>query len=901
MTPIDAWRRPSSVSGVARPAFPFRSAFFVFLLLWLALTLTAPAMAAASQPLLLPFKINAPAETAAALTTQVDEALAKAQGFTTLSRVKAVSVVDYQASWPPPRASLNTLAGTTGAEYVITGSLNRIGGRLSIDVAVFDLLSDKPARYFYKEGPANAGPAELIGALLDEVAGYTGRHDRYAAVEITGNKRIDSGAILHKIKARAGDRYDAAEVDQDLRHIFQMGYFDDVQVKREDTDKGIKITFEVKEKAVIGTVTFSGEDELKSDDIKGVITVATNNIINFKEVRSSEENIKKLYKDKGFYRTEVTSQLTYPTPDRVNVQFHIKEGFKAYIKEITISGNKAFTDKELKKVMMTSEHGLFSWFTDSGILKRELLDQDAARIGAFYNNHGYIDAKVGQPEVDQKEEWLYITIPVQEGPRYMVGTVDVTGDLIADKDTLLAQTKLGEDRYFSRETLRNDVLALTDYYTAKGFAYAEVTPSVEKDPANQRVSVILRVTKGDLVHINRIVVKGNDRTRDKVIRREMQVKEGTIFDASGIKKSQERLQRLDFFEEVNVTPQPTADETLMDVNVDVKEKATGSFSLGAGYSSVDSVMFMGEVSQDNFRGLGQRLALQADISGSSSRYNFSFTEPHLNDSQLLFGFDLYNWSREYDDYTRHTDGFAFRFGYPIWEKWNLFWGYGWDDTTLSDLSSNASQIIIDSMAIETTSSVNVGVSRDTRDKRYGASKGSRQVISTKYAGSVLGGDAQFTKVEGSTSWYWPWLWDTVYHWKLAAGYITANSDGGVPVYERYYLGGLNTIRGFKNSHISPKDPVTGERVGGDKMWYTNFEYLFPLVKDAGLRGLVFFDAGNVYDTDQSWDFADIKKSIGYGFRWLSPMGPLRLEWGYNLDPTSDEPHSNWDFSVGGSF
>jgi len=902
MKSINAWTRQRALPESARPALPFSLPLPFILLLLFVVFCARPA--AASEPLLLPLKINAPPAITADLTAQTDQAVSEAAAaldISPLSRTKAMASIGDQTSWPPAQSVLNSLAAPSGAEYVIAGSINRLGQRFSIDLVVFDLLAENPPKYFFKDGPADSGPARLITALLKEVAAYTGRHYRYAAIEVAGNKRIDSGAILRKIKARAGDRYNPEALDQDLRNIFQMGYFDDVQIQREDTDQGMKVTFELHEKAVIGTVSFSGEDELKNDDIKEVITLAPNNIINPKEVRSSVANIKKLYKEKGFYRTEVTPELTYPTPDRVNVRFLIKEGFKAYIKEIAISGNKDFSDKELRKVMMTSEHGLFSWFTDSGLLKRDMLSQDAARIGAFYNNNGYIDVKVGEPEVEQKEEWLYITIPLQEGARYMVGTVDIAGDLIDAKDTLLEETKLGQERYFNRETLRNDVLALTDYYAARGFAYAEVQPGVTKDPDNQRVNVTFSVAKGALVHINRIIVKGNDRTRDKVIRREMKVKEGAIFDASGIKKSQERLQRLDFFEEVNVTPQPTADEDLMDVTVDVKEKATGSFSLGAGYSSVENLMFMGEISQSNFRGLGQQLSLQADISGSSSRYNFSFTEPHLNDSALLFGFDLYNWSREYDDYTRDTNGFGLRFGYPIWEKWQLFWGYGWDDTKLTDLKENASQIIIDSLAIQTTSAVKVGLSRDTRNRRYDASEGSRQAISTKYAGGPWGGDAQFTKIEASTSWYFPWRWDTVCHWKLAGGYVTENRDNGMPVFERFYLGGLNSIRGFKNSHISPKDPVTNERIGGDKMWYTNYEFIFPLVKDAGLKGLVFFDAGNVYDNDQNWDFSNVKRSIGYGFRWLSPMGPLRLEWGYNLDPTASEAQSNWDFSIGGSF
>ena len=901
---IAAWPHNGSIYKTARRNAPFHLLVFFIISTLCTAFLTFSAQAADTTPpapLVLPFKINAPKTAVADLTTQADKALkelAADKKIATTERSKAISALAYETAWPPPLADLKKFTGTRKAEYVIIGTINQIGNRFSIDLTVFDLLEENPPKYLFKDGEKSKGLLPLINKLSDEVLAYTGRHFRYAEITVSGNKRIDKGAILRKVKSKTGNRFDATLLDEDIRNIFQMGYFNDVQVKREETDAGIKINFEITEKEVVGLVQIKGEDKIDKDDIQEVITLSPNSIINPKEVRASVNNIKKLYKDKGFYRTEVTSELTNPKEDRVNVTFTIKEGFKAYIKDITISGNNDFSEKEIKKVMMTSERGLFSWFSDSGILKRDMIEQDAARINAFYNNHGYIDVKVGKPEIKQEEKSIFITIPIDEGKRYMVGELYVAGDLIDKKGELLAKTKIGDERYFNRETLHNDVLALTDYYAENGFAYAEVNPSTKKDLSNKRLSVTFDIAKGPLVSINRIVIKGNDRTRDKVIRREMRVKEGEKFNATGIKKSQERLQRLDYFEEATVTPQPTADERVMDVEVAVKEKATGTFSVGAGYSSVDNLMFMGEVSQNNFRGLGQQLSLQANVSGTSSRYNFSFTEPHLNDSKLLFGFDLYNWTREYDDYSRQANGFGVRFGYPIMNKWKMFWGYGLDYTKLTDVSATASQLILDSQDINTTSAIKLGFSRDTRNRRYGATEGASHLITSKYAGGILAGDAKFAKLEASTSWYFPWRWDTTYHWKLAGG--TVSDTGKLPVFERFYLGGLNSIRGFKNGQITPLG-VNNDRIGGTKMWYTNFEFIFPLLKDAGLNGLVFFDAGNVYDSDENWEFGSIKKSVGYGFRWMSPMGPLRLEWGLNLDPEPDEVKSNWDFSIGGTF
>ncbi|PKN49180.1 MAG: outer membrane protein assembly factor BamA, partial [Deltaproteobacteria bacterium HGW-Deltaproteobacteria-16] len=328
----------------------------------------------------------------------------------------------------------------------------------------------------------------------------------------------------------------------------------------------------------------------------------------------------------------------------------------------------------------------------------------------------------------------------------------------------------------------------------------------------------------------------------------------------------------------------------------------------AGYSSVDNMMFMGEVSENNFLGKGQRLSLQANVSANSNRYNFSFTEPHLNDTKLLFGYDIYNWSREYDDYTKDSTGGALRFAYPVWNKWNLGWAYGYDDTKMTEFGLSEydySQEIWDSRLVETTSYVRLGISKDTRNKFTDASKGWLTNYSIKHAGGLLGGDSSFTKYEATSGWYYPLPWETTFHIKGAIGYVVENEDKKLPVYEKFYLGGLNTIRGFDSGKVSPLEKnIKGDeysRVGGEKMWYSNVEWIFPIVKDIGLKGLVFFDLGNVYTDSETWDVADLRYSTGLGFRWLSPMGPLRLEWGYNLDPKDGEQQGVWDFSIGGAF
>ena len=871
---------------------------------------------AADKPntLALPIKINTPIDKTR-LTHNVDTALSEVlaaspallRTFTLLPRTEAESIFDYSA-WPPSYEALQKFGMETAPDvsYVAVGSLTRLGENISIDIKVYDMLDPSSQTFYYMDGQELENVKESLNKIYKDVLSYTGRSFLIASIAPEGNTRIDSGAILRNISSRTGDIYDTEQLRNDMKNVFKMGYFDDVKFKVEDTEKGKAVIFEVKEKPVITQVVISGQDELKEDDIREVMSVIPNTILNAQKIREAVDNIKSLYKSKGFYNTEVTPELTYPLADRVNVEFRIEEGEKVFIKDIKFVGNDSFKDKELLKVMGTKEKGLLSWFTDSGVLKRDILEQDIARVTSFYHHHGYIEATVGKPEITQDGEWLFVNIEISEGNRYKVGTIELTGDIIGNKEELLHLLKIRNEEYLSRNILREDILRLNDYYAENGYAFAEATPTVNTNKEEKVVDMVIDINKGDLVYINRITIKGNTRTRDKVIRRELLIREKGIFDSKALRQSHQRLSRLDFFEDVSITPEPTPDKTKMDLVVEVKEKPTGAFSIGAGYSSVDALMFMAEISQNNFLGRGQRMALSAQVSGTSARYNIGFTEPHFYDSQLLLGIDIYNWAREYDLYTRDSRGFAVRFGYPVWELWDASFSYGYDDTELTDVDfDNVAPSIIDSLDINVTSYVSFNLSRDTRNSLYVTTKGSLNVLHTKYAGGFLGGDSQFTKVDGFTSWFFPGFFfdETAFHIKLSAGQAWENESGKLPDYEKFYLGGINTIRGFKTRSIAVKetDPVSGivYEIGGNIMWFTNLEYHFPLVKAGGLRGLVFYDAGNVYESE--WDFNDIKQSVGAGLRWLSPMGPMRLEWGYVIDPEPGEDSSNWEFSMGGNF
>jgi outer membrane protein insertion porin family len=878
----------------------------LLLLVLLAACCVNAAAAAEQNTLFLPLKVNA--EDNAGLSRQADEALAEvlqSRQFTLLSRSEAEQLADYGGVWPPPLPVLKKALEERGMDYAAVGSLTVLGGRISVDMQVLDLLEPQKPHTAFREGGSPAELRSVFEDVLTDILGYTSWELTIASIAPAGNERIDSGAILGKISAKPGDIYSPDALRKDLKAVFGMGYFDNVEIEVSDAPKGGRpgkqVVFRVKEKPLIDKVTFAGVDKVDEEDVKDAAGIKTNTILNPAKLNEAVKRIDELYKSKGYYAARTSVKVEQQGEGPAEVSFLVNEGGKMAVAKIKFTGNTAFDEDELEDEIETGTWNWLSWITDAGTLKMEVVRQDADRLAAFYANHGFIEAKVGEPDVKEDGENLIITFPIEEGPRYKVGEVDIEGDLIQDKEKLLTLLELRKEEFFSRKVLHDDVFKLTDLYGEKGYAFAEIDPKIKKAAGEEKkVDVTLVIDKGELVKISRVDVNGNTRTRDNVIRRDLAVEEGGTFNSKAVRESVQKLQRLGYFEDVAVTPKE-AGEDMMDILVAVKERATGQFSVGAGYSSSDKLMFMGEISEDNFLGLGTRLSFSANLSGVSSKFNLAYTDPRIFDSRVSAGINAFNWEREYTDYTKASTGGGLRFGHPLIEEWRIYYGYNWTDTTLEDIAEDASDYIRESAKINITSAVEVSFVRDTRDRPFNTNSGSRNSLKVEHAGRFLGGEAAFTKIEGATDWYYPLFWSTVVRGRLAAGKAFENEEGRLPVYDNFYLGGMNSIRGFKSASISPINPENDEKYGGDKMWFANLELYFPLLTDAGLRGVVFSDFGNVYAQDDDWDFGTMKKSAGLGVNWLSPVGPLRLVWGYNLDSQPGDEEAQWDFAMGGNF
>jgi len=715
------------------------------------------------------------------------------------------------------------------------------------------------------------------------------------SVKIEGNQRIEDDAIARVIETRPGDAYDAAMLSADLEAIYKMGYFDDVQVSMEQKDDGNVVIFTVKEKPTVREINISGNQVFDDEEIIENIDISTGSILNIYRIKRNIETIKSMYREKNYHNATVAYKIDELPNNQADLEFIIEEGKKVRIRKIELLGNQAFENDKLKDLMKTSEKGFFSWLTSSGDLDREGLEQDVMRLTAFYHNQGYAEARVTDPDIEFSGDWIDIVIRIDEGARFKIGSVDVSGDMIDTREKLLETIHIDEQPWYNQDVIRNDVLALTDLYADQGYARAEVFPEIRKRENEDVIDLEYQVRKYLPITFEEIVIEGNTKTRDKVIRRELQVHEQERYSSSDLKRSVRNLYRLDYFEDINVKTLPGSADDKMTLKIDVEEKPTGTFSFGAGYSAVDKLYVMATVQERNFLGRGQDLQFKVQTGSESRQFSFSFVEPWLFDIPLSAGLSAYNWRRDYDEYERDSKGGELRFGYPLADYTRGYISYAYDVSDISDVDPLYLDTII-SEGTFTESSATVSLVYDSRDRAINPTEGSRHRMSLQYAG--LGGDVGFAKVTAEVGRYFPLLWGTVFFLHGEGGYV--NETDYLPDYEKFYLGGINSLRGFDWRDVSASDDPDSP-VGGEKFVQFNAEFIFPILKEAGLMGLVFFDTGNVYSKGESVDFGDMRESAGFGIRWYSPLGPIRLERGYILDQKEGEDTGRWEFSIGGAF
>ena len=783
----------------------------------------------------------------------------------------------------------------TGAAYTVTGSFSEFGEQISVDVRLIEVHTGKVLPGVFVQGKGRQRLGAIFAQLQMDIRSRISPEQRIARIEFRGNRKIESSVIKQALKSTVGDLVTEADLSNDIKAIFKLGYFDDVTAEVTDSAEGKVIAFIVVEKPMITEIRINGNKVLKRDEIEGVMSVRNRQTVNPEKLKGDMEKIKTLYDGKGFYNAEIRYAIEKSGERDVHIVITIIENEKLFIRNIVFEGNRTFTTKELKNMMTTNEWGIFHFFTDSGLLKKDQLKQDVGKIKAFYLNNGFINAQVSDPEISYDRDGITIKIPVSEGRQFRVGKVAITGDeLTIPRADLLAKLQITRKDFYDREAIMKDMDYLTQVCNDEGFANADITPRTEPQEQTQTVDVTYEITKRKLVYFNRINITGNTKTRDKVIRRELSVVEGDLYNRTKLKKSYMALNRLRFFEEVEFQAEKGPNETLTDVNIHVKEKPTGIFSVGAGYSAIDHAVVSAQVSQQNLFGRGQILSLKASIGSNTQLYDLSFIEPWLFDMPLWSKLELWNLYREYDSYRLDTTGAGATLGYPLWQYVTGYIGYRFSVDDVNNVLDTASYYIKKQAGRSTSSGVTLSVTRDSTDDAMFPSTGSKNSASVEHTGGILLGDVSFTRYGMTSAWFFPLPLDTVVGVRGRIGYMQPNEGKEVPIFERYYLGGINSLRGLRE--VGPKDPLTGDVIGGLTMLNFNVEYIFPLIKNAGMKGLVFFDTGNSWESGYS--LADMRKTAGVGIRWYSPIGPLRLEWGYVLDRKEDESASRWEFTIG---
>lgn len=730
------------------------------------------------------------------------------------------------------------------------------------------------------------------------------------SVEFTGNKRTSSDTIKATIKTYPGQGLDLERVDADIKALYGLGQFRDIRVESTPASGGVKLTYVLDEKPVIAEIGFEGNKKIKSDELKSEVTQQTYSALNEKSVAESIEKIKAAYSKKGYYLADVDYRLGTTDQGESKLIFTITENQGVVIRRVSFIGNKVFKDKELRNVIRTRQKDILSFLTGSGKYQEEMLRNDMLLLTYHYLNHGYIKAKVSPPKVtiSKDKRYIFVSFQIYEGNQYRIGNVALSGDVLTTEEELrgLLGTKRGD--IYSQKTLDQDIMNLTDRYGDEGYAYAGIMPQTMPDDEKLTADININITKGKRIKIERINIEGNTTTRDKVIRRELMLKENDRYSERLLRKSRENLMRLGFFEEVNfATPRGSHDDTVI-LNITVKEKSTGSFNISAGFSTFEQFIVSASIQKDNFFGYGIGGLISAEISKKRQSFMLNMNDPYFLDTKWNAGFSIYRTVFSYYDFKRESFGGELNFGHRFFDNFSADLGYQAEQVQVSDFSFAVPQIFRQ-QSKGFTSAFNLTIARDTRDNRITPRKGMLNTLLQETSAAKIGADNDFYRLNFRTAFYQPIWKGLLFQEFFRIGYVKSLNNKPVPLYERFFAGGPYNMRGYAINTLGPTlripTSVSGDVgnfvYGGDKILLFLSEFELPIYDKAGLRAVAFFDAGNVFAENENYNLNNMRLDYGFGIRWNSPMGPLRFEWGIPIQRRPGEESYIFNFTVGNGF
>ncbi len=748
-----------------------------------------------------------------------------------------------------------------------------------------------------------------VFAIAAEQAGV-----KVTTIEIRGNKRIELPAIVGRLTLKPGDPYTPENVRGQIKILYETGFFEEVQVETESGAGGTALAFLVHEKPFITEIVFDGNTALSDDKLKEKITIKSQSFLDQLQAKESAEKIRLAYQGDGYFNCSVIPVVQTLDEDRKRLTFLVKEGDKARVKTVSFDGLHAATKDEMFKVMATREwipwHGLItqlklpSILSDAGVLKREEMNNDVERVKEVLLNKGYLNARVGLPTVDLSEDkkWFVVTYAVMEGEPFTIGEIGFRGNTVFEDLELRQGLRMKEGEIFQRQKLRDEITRLNDLYGSKGYSFAEVSPNVVPNTTERTASIILTVKEGEMMRIRQINISGNEKTKDNVVRREIRVDEQDVIDTPALKRSFQRLNNLNFFETVEILPaQVGADK--VDLNVRVKEKPTGQFSVGGGFSTLDQVVAIADITEGNLGGNGWMGRIRGQLGARRQIGLITFRNPYVNDSLTSMQLDVYATATNYITYFEKKTGASVTLGRYLSEYTSGSVSLFVEELNFKNpavgICPDRFPIVCRQLGSQSSTGFRTSLARDTRDYYMDPRTGWRAAVGFDVGTPYLGGTNNFYKYYVDVIKYIPLPFDTRFSFRARYGAAVGLGGEPIPLTERYFVGGINTIRGFAFGRAGP---VTNSNslLGASKQLIFNNDFIFTISADAKLNGVIFFDYGKGFDDDEQIS-SKLRKTVGLEGRWISPFGPLRAAYGINIDPNPGERKGVFEFTIGTLF
>ncbi len=729
---------------------------------------------------------------------------------------------------------------------------------------------------------------------------------KIASVEFVGLKNVKLRDIKDCIKTKKGDVYVEENLSSDLQNLLNTGYFDNVEVEFDTTTR--KVIFNFQERPLIKKIEFRGNKKISTSKLKENISLKEKEYFVESKLQESKDKILELYDEKGYIYTVVEDERIVDTDNKMHIIFLITEGKKILVEKIDVVGVKKFSKSKILKLMETKKKKVY---------RENILRKDVKNIEDFYKNHGFYDVEVSSPVIkyNEDEETVNISINIFEGPIYKIKKIEFYGNLVYSDRALFKAISLKKNQVYNQQNVDLSVQSIAELYADKGYLKVNIVPEIEKKPQEGTIKIKFNITEGEEVYIDRIYIEGLTSTKEEVIRREILLKEGDIFSSRKLRRSMQKIYNLGFLDDVRVDLQPGSDINKIDLEITVVEGRPGMLSAGAGYSTVDQLVGNVQVSHMNLFGRAQRLNLMWEFGARRQNYEISWTEPWFLKKPLSLNISLYDlirqrdYANEYNAYKEQRQGVELRFGPRISDSVSLSLGYSYENVRIFDSKVNE---IIEGKKL--TSSFISQLIYDTRDNIFDASRGMRHSVSLQVAGwGVLNGDVKFYKPILRFSVFVPTFWKFVLSFNTTLGYIEGieGYDINDVKYEKFYVGGAETVRGYRYRELGPAD-------GGKVMCVFNAEYKFPIVQENKrtiLQGALFYDLGGAWNefkdiefivagSEQweqgSWDNR-FKHSVGVGLRFTTPVFPIRLDWSWALNPRLGRDPLQFWFTIGQMF